>query len=236
MKKIIMRDPLKSETVKFRPAGIILMLLLVARCGVPDSLPPARGDAPTPEGGWYAQRPWPINFHPSESIDRRRAVCEAAATWNGLADRPFFICSPSATRAPVAPSSPAQQLANEADSLNSVAFSSTWAHTGKDSDIPAFTTLVSVNGVLIEADIYFNDLYYLWAEGPRGEDRRAGVWDVGTVALHELGHWLLGPGHVPLAIDPESVMRSHSKEEAVHAVPSRGDGERLRARLASEDR
>lgn len=212
--------------------NIIYILWALCACGRGEGGGPTGPANDQPE--WFKHRPWTIQFSASESEERRQAICSAAEIWNSLDDQPFFTCDPDVYQ-PVAsaPTSFDKMIAFEEDESFGIAFSVVWAFTQKSVEIPAFTTLVTDGDALVEADVYFNDLQFIWTDRSRPQLPQGGigVWDIQSVALHELGHWIFGPDHVSEFEDPRSVMRDHFKETTVHIQPSSGDIERLRSRL-----
>lgn len=223
-----------NKKTKTRPTARCLVFLsllaALAACGQKEPYLEPEQERPEEKGGWFSLRPWEINFHERQPQLYRDKVCLAADIWNQQVDSPLFICDPERPVGPRPPATASQLVIYESDNINSAAFSSVWAFTKKDLDVPAYTTLVSEDGVLVEADIYFNNLRYVWDDRTKKvlTQNGKGVWDITSVALHELGHWIFGPNHIRESEDADSVMRAHHTEDIVHASPSQGDKKRLK--------
>ncbi len=110
-----------------------------------------------------------INPNTSDSADEAAAVQSAAGTWNAVSNKSFSFVYAGTTSA----------TSSGYDGVNEVL----WANLGSTSGILARTTYWYIDETIVETDLVFND-YYTW------ETSSGYNFDIQSVALHELGHFL----------------------------------------------
>jgi len=119
---------------------------------------------PTPLPKYY------INANTSDCTGEDTVVRTAASTWSGaVANFSFGYAGPTTATAY------SQNYANEI----------IWRDRG-DSGALATTYVWYMGSTIVECDVEFND-YYSWSTATTCPSNR---YDVETVGLHELGHWL----------------------------------------------
>jgi hypothetical protein len=102
------------------------------------------------------------------------------------------------------------------DSMNGVFLLKDWRTSGRVDTAIAFTSSMSEvfesesqrYNKLIEGDLFFNTDLYFFGDSMvrRGSIDKTRTADIQTTALHELGHFLLGPSHVSEDVDDTSIM------------------------------
>ncbi|MBI2853863.1 MAG: matrixin family metalloprotease [Chloroflexi bacterium] len=124
----------------------------------------------------YSGHKWPgasptvsyrVNPNTPDSSGEEGAVKAAAATWTAVKGKNFALSYAGSTSA----------TASSLNGTNEVM----WRNLGAVDTLAVATHWYWITtGLIVEADIEFNE-YYSWA---------AGAYDIQSVALHELGHWL----------------------------------------------
>ena len=97
-----------------------------------------------------------------------------------------------------------------------------------EHSVLAITTIASLDGTIVHADIVFNFDFHSFGDVNNPERGFELITvDFESVMIHELGHYL-GLGHVSVAEDPDSVMKASLNRGEERRSLSIQDGERIR--------
>lgn len=194
------------------------LIVLLSGCGRLDSSsdPKVSDDKKEPQteqGFLYRWASLPVKVSFSSRIDRDfiPPILAAMASWEHVIGKKIFAIDQETDGDPVLN---LPQI--RTDSLNGVYSMRDWRASGRVDTAIAFTSTLSEFdeaetvkfNKLVEGDLFFNTDLYVFGDSMirrSGGDKNR-IADIQTTALHELGHFLLGPSHVSDEVDDTSIM------------------------------